>query len=297
MNDFTTLSQNSRKYPKLLHEISNPPKKLYARGNLALLESNCFAIVGTRANTVNAEANTRFFTRGLVSYGLTIVSGLAFGIDAIAHQETLEHGGQTIAVLGNGIDEIRPAANEWLGKSILENNGLILSEYPPGTPTQAHHFPARNRIISGLSVGTLVVEAPKKSGALITAQRAFEQSREVFVVPGALREETMQGNNHLIANDVARLVRTPEDIIAHLREQPALFLEPLIKKTREPRLTTQAQKQVFNLLSKNPNTPFDPDNVLKKTKLSIVEVSVALAYLELKGHIKNLGYGQYMCAT
>ena len=258
MNDFITLSADSPKYPKLLREIARAPQKLYAKGNISLLETNCFAIVGTRSFTINGEVNANFFTRGLVSYGLTIVSGLAFGIDAIAHQATLEHGGQTIAVLGSGINDIRPAGNEGLAESILQKGGLILSEYPPNMPAQTHHFPARNRIISGLSVGTLVVEAPEKSGALITARRAFEQNREVFAAPGALREQAMRGNNNLIANEIARLVRTPEDIIAHLREQPQLFLEPILQKTRQPRLATRAQRLIYNLLAKNINNSFYP---------------------------------------
>ncbi len=297
MSDIITISQNSRKYPKLLREIPRPPQKLYARGNISLLNSNCFAIVGTRSYSVYGELNTRTFTKGLLSYGLTIVSGLAFGIDAEAHQATLDNGGQTIAVLGSGIDDVRPAGNEGIAHEILAKKGLILSEYAPGMPAQAHHYPARNRIISGLSVGTLVIEAPTKSGALITAKRAFEQNREVFAIPGALHQETMRGNNNLIASEIARLVRNPEDIIAYLREQPELLLKPTLKKNKIPQLETKAQQQVFDLLRTCKNTVFHPDDVLKKTNLSVIEVSVAISYLELKGYVERVGLGQFTYRT
>jgi DNA processing protein len=300
MDNIITIKIDSPKYPRLLREINRAPQKLYARGNIDLLDSNCFAVVGTRSCSISGETNARFFTRGLVSYNLTIVSGLAFGIDAVAHQETVQHGGKTIAVLGSGIDNIRPAANEHIARDILDKNGLILSEYGPGVPTYTSHYPARNRLISGLSVGTLVVEAPDKSGALITAKRAFEQNREVFAIPGSLQQETMRGNNFLLANDIARLARSPEEIIAHLREQPKLLLGDLNKEiatARKANLKTTAQKAIFSLFQHSPTTPFHPEDVLKKTKLSISEVWVALSYLEIKGHIKNVGQGFYAYST
>lgn len=294
MTDYKKIIKRSKHYPDLLKEIRKEPSFFFARGNLDLLDSTCFAVVGTRNCTSEGKANTRFFVRGLASYGITIVSGLAFGIDAIAHETTLEHGGKTIAVLGNGIDTIHPVSNDFLGRKILKNGGLIISEYGPGEQAHKYHFPARNRIISGLSVGTLVVEAPIKSGALITARRAFEQNRDVFAVPGALSHENMQGCNNLIANDMARLVRTPEDIVAHLKDQPELFLEHLAKNITLPKLATRAQKQVWKVLSRS---PLRPDEVLVRTKLSIPEVAVALSYLELNGFAKNIGYDQYIRAT
>ncbi len=293
MNDHITIHERSAQYPKLLLEIQRRPEKFFVRGNLKLLESTCLAVVGTRNNTPEGMANTLHFVRGLVAYGITIVSGLAFGIDAAAHETTLEYGGKTIAVLGSGIDSIHPTSHEGLAQEILGNGGLIVSEYEPATIPHKHHFPARNRIISGLSVGTLVVEAPEKSGALITARRAFEQNREVFAVPGDLSRPTMQGCNSLIANDMARLVRTPEDIIAHLREQPELLLQPIEQKRTRPKLATRAQKQVWSVLQRG---PLHPDDVLKKAGLSISEVGVALSFLELNGHIKNVGQGRYVRA-
>lgn len=293
MHDYKMIYDHSSEYPKHLSEIRKHPQILYARGNLALLNTPCFAIVGTRNNTLYGKINAEYFTKGLVSYGFTIVSGLAFGVDAVVHDTTLKNGGKTIAVLGSGIDIISPASNEWLANEILNDGGLIISEYSPGTPANKHHFPARNRIISGLSVGSLIIEAPEKSGALITARRAFEQNRDVFAIPGDLSRETTTGNHHLIANEMARLVRTPEDIISNLSHQPELILKPMIKKTLEPKLATRAQRRVWKVLSQQ---PIMADEILKKTKLSISEVNVVLSYLELKGHIKDVGIQRYIRA-
>jgi DNA processing protein len=211
---FHFIAHYSPLYPSLLGETHHAPIALYARGNLALLQTPCFAIVGTRNTTTYGRANAVAFTKGLLDYGLTIVSGLAYGIDEQVHEATLHHGGKTIAVLGCGLDKVSGPGG--LAREILKRDGLLLSEYPPQEVAYKNHFPARNRIISGLSIGTLVVEAPEKSGALITARRAFEQNRQVFAVPGDLMRETFVGSHTLIANDIARLVRTPEDIAYHL---------------------------------------------------------------------------------
>jgi DNA processing protein len=285
------IEKDSYQYPKLLDEIKRAPKQIFAKGNLELLHSTCLSIVGTRANTIEGKANTLHFTRGLVSYGLTIVSGLAFGIDAIAHEVTLDCGGKTIAVLGNGIDHIQPRYHEGLARRILKNGGLIISEYGPGQPSHKHHFPARNRIISGVSIGTLIIEAPKKSGALITARRAFEQNRDVFVVPGALSNSKMKGNLNLLSSDSARLVQTPEDIITHLSHQPELLLKPMVKKEITPVFETRAQKNVWRLLSKSPKSMND---LIMESDLSFSEVAVAVTYFEIKECIRNIGYGQFI---
>ncbi|MDP2624716.1 MAG: DNA-processing protein DprA [Candidatus Peregrinibacteria bacterium] len=290
-NQHFLITQEDKNYPTLLKEIKRAPRQLYARGNLDLLNSTCIAIVGTRANTPYGESMALYFARALVSYGFTIVSGLAFGIDAVVHEKTIEYGGKTIAVLGNGIDSIHPRCHENLGKKILENEGLILSEYAPGVAAYKSHFPMRNRIISGLSIGTLIIEAPKKSGALITARYAFEQNRDVFAIPGDLSRPTTEGNNHLIANEMARLVRTPEDIISHLNHQPELLLKPLIKRSVNPKLTTQAQKEVWALLS---SYPIYLDEIIKSSRLSVSEAVVAISYLELKGLAKQTSHGQYI---
>jgi DNA processing protein len=287
MIDFETIKPKD--FPAQLAHIKFCPKKLYARGDLSLLDTNCIAVVGTRANTLYGKANAIAFTRGLVSYGFTIVSGLAFGIDAIAHQTALEYGGKTIAVLGNGIDRILPQANEHIGRKILSGGGLILSEYGEGVPAHTGHFPARNRIISGLSMATLVIEAPKKSGALITAKRAFEENREVFAIPGNLTSPKIQGNLNLIADNIARLVRSPEDIVGHLSEQPELDFPKA--SSPEPKFDTIAQQKIWDVLS---NDPMHPDDILHKSKLSVVDVNVSLTYLELSGWIRRIGYGRFI---
>lgn len=284
-------------FPESLKHIPHPPKQLYARGNLSLLKTSCFAIVGTRANTPSGKRNAIHFTRGLVSYGLTTVSGLAFGIDAIVHEATLDHGGKTIAVLGCGIDRIYPSYHEDLAQRIIQEDGLIVSEYAPGTITYPSNFALRNRIISGISLGVLIVEAPENSGALITARHAFDQNRDVFALPGSLENENMEGNNKLIASDMARLVRTPEEIMGHLSEQPHLAkqLKKLDNRSRSdltcPTFSTPAQRVVWESLGKK---PLDAETILDKTNLSVVDVSVALSFLELNGLVRDLGLGRYV---
>jgi DNA processing protein len=279
-------------FPLQLKEIRRCPAQLYARGNLELLNTNGIAVVGTRANTPYGKVNAINFTRGLVSYGLTIISGLAFGIDAIAHEVALEYGGNTIAILGNGIDQIFPKYNESLGREILKKGGLILSEYGENTKYQTRHYPARNRLIAGLAMATLVIEAPKKSGALITARRAFEENRDVFAVPGDLTREKNKGNLNLIADNIARLVRSPEDILGHLSRQPRLSLEPLEDPlSLTPTFDTPAQKKVWEVIS---GEPLHTDDILHQSELSVVDVNVALSYLELRGLIRRVGYGRFV---
>lgn len=296
--DHLLLTSTHPAFPEPLKHIPNPPKQLYARGNLDLLKPPCFALVGTRANTPSGKRNAIHFTRGLVSYGLTTVSGLAFGIDAIVHEATLDHGGKTIAVLGCGIDRIYPSYHENLAQRILCEGGLILSEYPPDTITFPSNFALRNRIISGISLGVLIIEAPEGSGALITARHAFDQNRDVFALPGSLENENMEGNNKLIASDMARLVRTPEEIMGHLSEQPHLakFFEPChrdVTETSTPHFSTPAQATVYKTLNKKPLTA---EAILDKTNLSVVDVSVALSFLELNGLVRDLGLGRYVRA-
>lgn len=209
---------------RLLAEISKPPSKLYVRGNSDLLAGPAIAIVGSRRPSNYGIRAATLFGRELSRAGLTVVSGLARGIDAAAHRGALAQCGRTIAVLGHGLDRIYPPENYALAELILENGGCLVSEYEPGTTPYPSHFPARNRIIAGLALGTLVIEAAEKSGSLITARLALEAGREVFAVPGGFDDRGYSGAHRLIQWG-AKLVTTPAEVIEEL-PQWALRLDP-----------------------------------------------------------------------
>ncbi len=210
-----TITIKNENYPKLLKKIYDPPQKLYISGNLKKQEKYPLAIVGTRKISNYGQQATRFFTEVLAEAGVTIISGLALGIDGLAHRIALEKNARTIAVLGSGLNIIYPPAHQKLAQEIIKSGGAVISEYSPNTSPTKKTFPARNRIISGLSLGILVIDAPQKSGALITARTAIEQGREVFVVPGRINDFNSKGCNHLIKMG-ARLVTSPEEIIEAL---------------------------------------------------------------------------------
>src|SRR3989344_3588610 len=226
-------------YPKLLVQIPDPPQQLYCRGNLELLNSECFAVVGTRKLTSYGKEATQKIVIGLVQTGFTIVSGLAMGIDAVAHQTALDTGGKTIAILGGGTDDrsIGPQINFRLAINILKSDGLIISEYPEGFHANEKTFPQRNRIISGLSRGTLVIEADEKSGALITAHCALDQNRDVFAVPGSIFSSKSLGTNTLIekgeitADEIIR--ESTENTSRVLSSISALEIKGIIKQRGE----------------------------------------------------------------
>jgi len=206
-------------YPELLKKIYDPPQKLYISGELKKQEKYPLAIVGTRKISYYGQQTTRLFAEALAEAGITIISGLALGIDGLAHQIALEKGTRTIAVLGSGLNVIYPPAHKKLAQKIIKSGGAVISEYSPDTGPTKKTFPARNRIVSGLSLGVLVIEAPKKSGALITARTALEQGREVFVVPGRINDFNSEGCNYLIKMG-ARLVTDPQEIIETIIEVP-----------------------------------------------------------------------------
>ena len=199
-------------YPELLKKIYDPPQKLYILGELKKQEKYPLAIVGTRKVSNYGKQMTRFFAEALAEAGITIISGLALGVDGLAHRIALEKKARTIAVLGSGLNIIYPPAHKKLAQEIIQLGGAVISEYSPNTGPTKKTFPARNRIVSGLSLGVLVIEAPKKSGALITARTAIEQGREVFIVPGRINDFNSEGCNHLIKIG-ARLVTNPQEII------------------------------------------------------------------------------------
>ncbi|MFZ2881536.1 MAG: DNA-processing protein DprA, partial [Candidatus Moraniibacteriota bacterium] len=204
-------------YPALLKEIHNPPYLIYTRGKLDFNQHPTIAIVGSRKYSSYGAQIAANFSRDLTNAGFIIVSGLALGIDAIAHRNALDTNGKTIAVLGSSIDNqnIYPRANYQLAQDIIFKDGLLLSDYPPETPASSFTFPARNRLIAGLSLGTLIIEAGEKSGALITARMALENNREVFAIPGSIFSENSIGTNNLIKNG-AKLVTNLGDILEEL---------------------------------------------------------------------------------
>jgi DNA processing protein len=293
MDEIKTINIDNKEYPKLLKEIKDPPKVLYYRGEIKF-EENCFAVVGTRMASSYGKQVALEMAGDLAEAGLTIVSGLAPGIDTFAHTAVVERTrlrqgyggrGRTIAVLGTGLDEktIYPQSNLKLAKKIIETRGCLISEYPPGTPGSKFTFPQRNRIISGLSLGVLVIEAKQKSGALITAHYAFEQNRKVFAVPGPIHSSNSKGCHYLIKKG-AKLVESANDILKELNLPCAMFdIAHLEGENEEENLILEALEE----------ETLDIDKIIEKTKLSAAKVASTLAILEIKGKVRNLGGNIY----
>ena len=279
------LTPEDEHYPKLLKEIYDAPEILYYLGDLSAFSDFSLAIVGSRRYTSYGKEVVSYFAQELAVKGLTIVSGLALGIDALSHQAALEVGGKTVAVLGSGLDKIYPATNRQLGKEILKKKGILISEYPLGSSALKYHFPHRNRIISGLSLGILVIEAAEKSGSLLTASHALEQNREIFAVPGSIFSSRSRGTNNLIKSG-AKAVTDPQDILKELDIQNT----SLYKETKKIIADSPQEEIIINLLKENPQ----PINkIFKKTGLPIAKLNSLLTIMEMKGQIKNLGGGVY----
>jgi DNA processing protein len=270
-------------YPKLLLEIADPPALLYARGRTGLLAGVALAIVGSRNATQQGEANAEAFARALSDAGFTIVSGLALGIDAAAHRGGLAGGSSTIAVLGTGIDVIYPSRNAALAAEIAER-GLLISEFPLGAVPAAQNFPRRNRLISGLARGCLVVEAALASGSLITARAAAEQGREVFAIPGSIHSPLAKGCHALIKSG-AKLVESAEDVLAELSGY----------RTSGQASTTRpaADSRDAGLLRHMGHDPVDVDSLCSRASMSAEQVSSELLRLELDGRVAALPGGLY----
>ncbi|MBX4211499.1 MAG: DNA-processing protein DprA [Candidatus Yanofskybacteria bacterium] len=283
------LPETDPHYPALLKEITAPPP-LYCRGDITLLTSPCFAVVGTRQITSYGQEATQHIVRELVRSGLTIVSGLAFGIDSVAHQTTLECGGKTIAVLGSAIDDagISPRTQLTLARKILAQGGLIISEYPVGSQVHKGTFPTRNRIVSGLSRGVLVVEANEKSGALITAQWALEQNRDVFAVPGSIFWPRSVGPNALIKKG-AKPVLNAQDI---LEEYPDF--QPQMQAHLLPELNPLEQQIITALQEKGPSFI---DTIMHQVNAEASAVIATVSILEIKGLVKHTGNQTYQLAS
>ncbi len=281
-------------YPSLLEEIYDPPLLLYARGHMEALERPSVAIVGTRRPTVYGLQMAQGIASDLGSRGISVVSGLARGVDAAAHRGCLDGDGSTIAVLGCGIDIIYPREHRQLTQRILAK-GLLLSEFPPGTSPAPQNFPVRNRIISGLALGTLIIEASEYSGSLITARLAMEQNREVFALPGNLTSPQSFGPNFLIKQG-AKLVQTWRDVVEEL--PPEIRREIFIKEDAKPpdkpelELRSEDEMKLLQLLREDEAIQFD--RIYRSSGLSIPHLSNLLLNLEMAGWIRQLPGNLYV---
>lgn len=283
--DIQVVSFKDPGYPVLLSEIYDPPALLYYKGKLPEKEEICFSVVGSRACTPYGRRATEEIVFDLASEGLVIVSGLALGIDSIAHKTALEAKGKTIAVLGNGLDIIYPYSHKNLAKEIVEKEGAIISEFPLGMPPLKQNFPQRNRIIAGLSQGVLVIEAAETSGALITAHFALEENREVFALPGSIYNPNSVGTNNLIKMG-AHPLTSATDIFLELN-----IHKKLKKRKKEIKLERKEEEILLSLLK---SEPVHIDKLVEESKLDIAVVNSSLITLEIKGLVKNIGGGQYI---
>lgn len=277
-------------YPRSLLEIADPPPFLYAKGNLDLLNQPSIAIVGSRNASVQGEKNAEAFAFDLSAYGLCIVSGLALGIDGAAHRGALRAQGATIAVVGTGMDIVYPAKHRELAHQIAEH-GLIISEFNLGTPSKPQNFPKRNRIISGLSLGCLVVEANLQSGSQITARLATEQGREVFAIPGSIHSPMSKGCHQLIKQG-AKLVDCLQDIAEELNLNRSTLSDLTIKDTGNSN-DLNGDSSATIIINAMGYDPITLDNLVASSGLTISEVSSMLMLLELEGKIAALTGGQY----
>ncbi len=269
-------------YPKRLKDIYDPPALLYVRGELRREDELAIAIVGSRKTSPYGRWITEKIGQDLAHHGITVISGMARGIDSVAHQGALQGGGRTMAVLGCGVDVIYPSENRNLFYQIIEQ-GAILSEFPIGSPPEGGHFPRRNRIISGLSMGVVIVQAGSESGSLITASYALEQGREVFAVPGNVGAEGSRGTNQLI-KEGAKLVESTEDILEEILPQWRREKETT-PKVEAPVLHLPKEEEVlYRLLGE---TPLHIDAIIRESQLDPGKVSSLLLNLELKGLISQ----------
>ena len=293
-NDLAWLDQNNNSvirlfdsaYPTQLKEIADPPPLLFVRGNPGLLSLPQIAIVGSRNPSASGVETATAFAKTLSLHGFVITSGLALGIDTASHRGALYAKGYTIAVAGTGLDRVYPARNKDLATEIV-NTGAMVSEFPPGTLAKANHFPRRNRIISGLCQGLLVVEAAKESGSLITARMALEQNREVFAIPGSIHNPLARGCNALI-REGAKLVETTQDILEEFHQY---FQQDEKNYTATLQTTLDLEQQT--LLNRLMFSPTSIDKLVEDSGLSVEILSSMLLILELQGYIEANAGGCY----
>ena len=267
-------------YPNRLKEIKNPPSRLYVKGNIELLNSIGIAIVGSRTNTQYGEKMCKTFTKKLVEYEFSIISGLAIGIDAIAHRTCIKYSGKTIAVLPCGFDNIYPKQNKKLIDEILENKGLIITEYEKDVKAESKKFLERNRIVAGLGIGTLVIEAGYRSGTSVTARYTKNLNKPVFCVPSSLENSKGLGTNELIKNG-SKLVTKIEDI---LLEYPQIkFKKKLLNKNKK-----QVPRELEKVYKCIKNEPVNINQIVRKTKMTVQDISYKIMLLELENLIEEL---------
>ncbi len=282
-----TIAWGERAYPALLANIADAPMALWARGDPSVLDRPAVAIVGSRAATpYGLEAASRL-AGDLAVAGALIVSGMARGVDSASHRAALAAGGQTAAVLGSGVDVIYPPEHDLLARQIAEN-GIVLSELPPGSPPLAFHFPARNRIISGLSLATIVVEAAERSGSLITAGFALEQGRTVMAVPGSILSGRYRGC-HALIRDGAAVVESAEDVLAELRTSP---LRRLVHAAADPSAEAAPASPILAAMA--PGESYDTDALAGLTGQHPARLLATLLELELRGAIRRLDGGRFV---
>ena len=310
------IEETDNLYPKQLLKIKKHPQKLYVTGNPEILNNKCIAIVGTRDSTEYGKYYAKEFAKEISRLGITVVSGLAIGIDSVCHQSSMSELGKTIAVIGSGLNNIYPEENIELAKQIIENGGAIISEYPPDVEADVSKFPIRNRIIAGLSKGVLVIEAKFRSGSSNTATHAFMQDKKVFCIPGRLGEKTGVGTNNLIKKG-AYLVTNVNEILKELQEdlystnkierfkenftkyidcKTKNFNDKRVKKTKvnykqeasvkEKRENIDAKYQpIYNLLEKK---PMDKNEISRILDINISDLNTKLTMMEIEGYIESM---------
>lgn len=284
MKKIELIKNLDKEFPQELLSIKDPPKELYIIGNKKLLNKKSIAIVGTRNCTKYGAECAKKIAKDISKKDICIISGMALGIDTFAHSEAIKQNGNTIAVLGCGFDYIYPEENIELFNKIIENNGLVISEYPPKAKAILSKFPYRNRIISGLSMGVLIVEATLgRSGSLVTARYAKEQNKKVFSIPGNINLKTSKGTNWLI-KEGAKLVTCAEDIL----------LEFNIKTESIEEIEAQIEPEYIELYNQITYMPVNINIIAKKCKTNISKISQQLLMMELKGYIKSMPGNEYV---
>ncbi|MBT4119460.1 MAG: DNA-protecting protein DprA [Candidatus Peribacter sp.] len=281
------ISIEDPQYPARLKQIADPPVFLYYKGSLEILNEPTIACVGKREMSTYGQRVTDMFVPVFIKAGMVTVSGLAAGIDAAVAKESIRANGKTVAVVGHGLADIYPSANKPLAKEIIEQGGLILSEFPLDHPADKFTFPARNRIIAGLSLGTVVLEAGEGSGACITADLALDYGREVFAVPGQIFDEHYKGCHQLIAKGQAKLVQSPEEVLSEIGIVSLSADEPT--KHYDP--ADEQEESILNVLTTMPQSTSD---IVEKAQLDTAIINAKLTMLELNGVAKNVGNGMWV---